>query len=83
MVIEKRTRRWRPDNDNKATSGIPNCPRVLPRGRRSCSRRLMPGVLASKAAARVTSFLASRLNKSHGLPECEVNLLHRRPFPVH
>ena len=43
----------------------------------------MPGVLASKAAARVTSFLASRLNKSHGLPGCEVNLLRGRPFPVH
>ena len=34
---------------------------VLPRGRRFCCRRLMPVVLASKAAARVTvtSFLAS------------------------
>ena len=42
-----------------ATSGIPDCPRVFPRGRRFCCRRLMPEDLASKAAARVTSSLAS------------------------
>ena len=59
MEIDKRTRWWWPEDDEKATSGIPDCPRVLPRGRRSCCRRLMPGDLASKAAARVTSFLAS------------------------
>ena len=59
MEIDKRTRWWWPEDDEKATSGIPDCPRVLPRGRRFCCRRLMPGVLASKAAARVTSFLAS------------------------
>ena len=59
MEIDKRTRRWRPEDDEKATSGIPDCPRVLPRGRRFCCRRLMPGDLASKAAVGVTNFLAS------------------------
>ena len=58
MEIDKRTR-WAPEDDEKVTSGIPDCPRVLPRGRRFCCRRLMPGFFASKAAARVTSFLAS------------------------
>ena len=58
MEIDKRTRWWRPEDDEKATSGIPYCSRVLARGRRFCCRRLMPGDLASKAAARVTSFLA-------------------------
>ena len=47
------------EDDENATSGIPDCPRVLPIGRRFCCRRLMPGDLASKAAARVTSFFAS------------------------
>ena len=70
MEIDKRTHWWRPEDDEKATSGIPDCPRVLARGRQFCCRRLMPGDLASKAAARVTSFLASRLNKSRGLPGC-------------
>ena len=70
MEIDKRTRWWRPEDDEKATSGIPDCSRVLPRGRRFCCRRLMPGDLVSKAAARVTSFLARLLNKSHGLPGC-------------
>ena len=59
MEIDKRTRRWWPEDDEKATSGIPDCPCVLPRGRRFCCRCLMPGDLASKAAARVTNFLAS------------------------
>ena len=59
MEIDKRTRRWQSEDDEKATSGIPDCPCVLPRHRRFCCRRLLPGVLASKAAARVTSFLAS------------------------
>ena len=59
MEIDKHICRWRPEDDKKATSGIPDCPRVLTTGRRFCSRRLMPGDLASKAAARVTSFLAS------------------------
>ena len=58
MEIDKRTRWWRPEDVEKATSGIPDCPRVLPIGRRFCCRRLMPGDLAIKAAARsrVTSF---------------------------
>ena len=59
MDIDKRTRQWRPEDDEKATSGNPDCPRVLHTGRRFCCRRLMPGDLASKAAARVTRFLAS------------------------
>ena len=46
-------------DDEKGTSGISDCPRVLPRGRGFYCRRLMPGDVASKAAARVTSFLAS------------------------
>ena len=59
MEIDKGTRWGRPEDDEKVTSGIPDCPRVLPIGRRFCCRRLMPVDLASKAAARVTSFLAS------------------------
>ena len=59
MEIDERTRWWRSEDDEKATSGIPDCPCVHPRGRRFRCRRLMPGDLASKAAARVTSFLAS------------------------
>ena len=59
MEIDKHTRWSRLEDDEKATSGIPDCPCVLPIGRRFCCRRLMPGDLASKAAARVTSFLAS------------------------
>ena len=53
MEINKRTRWWRPEDDEKATSGIPDCPRVLPIGGRFCCRGLMPGDLASKAAAQV------------------------------
>ena len=49
MEIDKRTRWWRPEDDENATSGIPDCPHVLARGRRFCCRRLMPGDLASKA----------------------------------
>ena len=30
MEIDKRTRWWRREDDEKATSGIPDCPRVLP-----------------------------------------------------
>ena len=59
MEIDKRTRWWRPEDDEKATSGIPDYPRVVPRVRRFCCRRLMAGELDSKAAAQVTSFLAS------------------------
>ena len=55
MEIDKRTRWWQPEDDKKATFGIP----VLTRGRRFCCRRVMPGDLASKAAAQVMSFLAS------------------------
>ena len=53
MEIDKHTSLWRPEDDEKATSEIPDCPRVLPTG-----RRLMPGDLASKAAVRGTSSLA-------------------------
>ena len=70
MEIDKRTRWWRPEDNEKATFPIPDYPHVLPRGRRFCCRRLMPGDLESKAAARVTGFLASWFNKSHGLPGC-------------
>ena len=58
IEIDKRTRWWQPEDDEKATSGIPDCPRVLASSRRFCCRHLMPGDLASKAAARVMSFLA-------------------------
>ena len=72
MEINKCAHQWRPGDDKRATFGIRDCPWqcVLRRGRRFCSRRLMPGVVVSKAARRVTSFLASWLNESHELPGC-------------
>ena len=68
--IDKCAHQWRPGDDERAMFGIGDCPCVLRRGRRFCSRRLMPGVLVSKAARWVMSFLASWLNKWHDLPGC-------------
>ena len=63
--------RWRrPGDGGGATSGVPDCSRVLPRGGRFCCGRLVPGVLASKAAAWLTGFLAGWLGGSHCLPGC-------------
>ena len=55
MEIDKRTRWWWPEDDEKATSGIPDCPRVLPIGRGFCCRRLMPGDLASARGKTIAS----------------------------
>ena len=78
MEIDKRTRRWRPEDNKMATPGNPDCPHVLHR-----DRRLIPRVLASKSATRVTSFLASQSHMVCQYVRIEVNLLLGRPFPVH
>ena len=57
--IDKRTHQWQPENYERATFRIGDCLCELRRGRPFCAGRLLPGVLASEAASRVTSFLAS------------------------
>ena len=68
--IDKRTHQWRPEGDERAAAGIGDSQYVLGRGRRFCARRLLRGALSSEAAGRVTSFLASWLKLSRGLPGC-------------
>lgn len=57
--INKYAHQWRLGGDDRVKFGIRDCPRVLRRGRRFCSRRLMPRVLPSKEAGRITSFLVT------------------------
>ena len=68
--IDKCAHRWRSGDDKDQGFRIWDCPHVLCRGRRFCCRHFMPGVLVSRAARRVTNFIASWLNESHGLTGC-------------
>ena len=54
--IDKHAHQWQPEGDERAKLRGRD---VLRRGRRFCGRRLLPGVLSSDAAGRVTSSLAS------------------------
>ena len=57
---------WRPEDDEKATSGIPDCPCVLPRGRRFCCRRLISGGFrGGKGGANAPPFLPSSLEEAY------------------
>ena len=55
MEIDKRTRRWRPEDDEKATLGFQIVHVYFPEvGDSVVGVLCMPGVLASKAAPRVS-----------------------------